>query len=468
MMKINHSFAFLLLITQMMPWADGDCSFDKILRRCSCSLLDLTNIMSIVSCIQATSFEFQGGSFVDAEDYVAYNVEMEQVLAMITFPLTNVIFANVVLSEEFVSTFIKWVYRIQIKELIFENTTFVGKSNWQYMSGRSPHISALQFINVSSYPLTDRASDFTNLGNWMSKLKELTLMKSHLTSITCNISLHFKTLSSLDLSENLLQDDSLSTSFCNGVFPNLKTLKLRHNSLVNFEKVCHILNKHNQLKHLDLSQNNFSYASTSLCGWQPSLVLLNLSDTALEQLDSIIPQNCEVLDLSYNRLNALNISLPNLKEIYLSHNKFLTIPPMDNLPLLQVLTVDGNPIKTLQRGQLQYFKHLNSFRADNNPYTCSCSLVHEIKEITESGLTVHQWPEGYMCESPPLLRGKLVSEVNLSFFECHKPLLTVVICLVILLVCVGGVICFVKIHRSTKARSQHLEPGNISSVQFQS
>ncbi|CAH2275854.1 toll-like receptor 2 [Pelobates cultripes] len=467
-MKISQSFLFLLCITQRMPWVGGDCLYNAVLRYCSCSLVDLTNIVSIVSCIQASSFEFQGGSFIDTQDYILYNVEMEQVLAMIRIPLTKVTFVNVVLSEEFLSTFLKWVYRIPIEVLAFENTKFVGQPSWLYISESPPRISSLRFINISSYPLFDRPATFPALGSWIYKLEELTMKKSNLKSIPCNASLHFKDLTSLDLSENLLDDHDIFSLFCPDAFPMLKTLILRHNNFVNLDTICQTLKKYNQLVQLDLSQNNLSNVSTSFCIWKPSILFLNLSDTGLEEINYNLPQNCDVLDLSYNKLDYLNISLPNLKKLYLSYNKFITIPTTAKLPRLEMLALDGNPIKTLQLGQLQYYKHLNSIKADSIPYLCSCSLNHEIKEIKKTGLILEGWPDGYTCDSPILFQGKLVNDVNLSFFECHKPLLTVVICIVVLLVCIATVICSVKIHRRNKTRSRNMQTGNLSTVKFQS
>ncbi|XP_075066001.1 monocyte differentiation antigen CD14 [Mixophyes fleayi] len=467
-MKISQSFVILLLFVQKMTKADGDCLYNMHLKQCSCSHLDLANIMRIISCIQASSFEFNGGSFINTEDFMTFNIEMEQVLGMVRVPVTKITFVNLVLSEEFLSIFINWVYKIPIKLLAFENTTFVGKPIRSNMSGLPPRISSLQFIRVSSHPLIPRDSAFSEFPNWMSNLEELTVMRSQLRNIPCNVSLHFQALSSLDLSENLLQDETITSSFCNGSFPSLKMLKLRNNNLVNYEAVCQTFSNYYLLIHLDLSQNSFFNMSNSSCVWQPSLSHLNLSYTGLEHVNSNLPQNCEVLDLSHNKIEFLNISLHKLKELYLSYNMFSTLSTMGNLPLLQVLAVDGNPIKTLQRGQLQYFKHLNSFKGDNIPYTCSCSFVHEIKEIAETGLTIQQWPDGYICDSPILVKGKLVNDVNHSFFECHTSLLTVVVCIVILLLCVAIIICFVKIQRSSKTRSQQIQTGNSNSVHFQS
>ncbi|XP_072256793.1 monocyte differentiation antigen CD14 [Pyxicephalus adspersus] len=465
MMKISHSLFFIFLFLLKIPSLEADCSYDESLRHCSCSHFDLTNIMSIASCIRASSFEFSKGNYVNAEHFITYNFELQQVLSQIQTQLTKVSFVNVVLSQDFLFAFIKWLEKIPIILLAFENTTFVGQYSLT-MGAQQPRISSLQFINVSSNPLIQTDSVFHGLGNWMSTLSKLTVEKSDLKTIPCNISMDFKYMSDLDLSENLLQEESLTSSFCNGAFPNLKILKLRHNNLVKYESVCRTLRNYNLLANLDLSQNNFSSLSNYFCEWQPSLVRLNLSSTGLEHVDDGLPKNCEVLDLRYNKIEVLNISLPRLKELYLSYNAFTTISPMGNLPSLQVLAVDGNLIETLSRGQLQNFEHLRSFKGDNNPYSCSCSFVIEMKEIAETDWIIQKWPEGYICNSPPSFKDMLVDEVNRSFFECHTHLLIVLICIIILLLTIAIIICFVKIHRSNKTRSTRTVSGNSNSVQF--
>ncbi|KAM5171412.1 monocyte differentiation antigen CD14 [Mantella aurantiaca] len=464
-MKISHSFIVILLFAQKIPASEADCTYDQSHRHCSCSLLDLNNILSIISCITASSFEFIGGSFVNAENFQTYNIELQQAQNEVQNQLTKISFVNVVLSEDFLFAFIKWLQKIPITLLAFENTTFVGQYSMT-MGAQQPHISSLQFINVSSHPLIQRHTVFYGLGNWMSTLGKLTVTKSNLKAIPCNISMDFEYMSELDLSENLLQEESLSSSFCSGSFPNLKILKLQRNNLVNYNSVCQTLRRYNLLAHLDLSQNNFSSMSNFLCEWQPSLIRLNLSYTGLEHVDIGLPNNCEVLDLSHNKIEILNISLPRLKELYLSYNAFTTISPMGNLPFLQFLAVDGNLIETLNRSQLQYFEHLRSFKGDNNPYTCSCSFVTEMREIAQTDWIVQKWPEGYTCNSPPSVRDILVYNVNRSFFECHTHLLIVLICMIILLLSIAIIICIVKIHRSNKTRSPRTDSGNSNSVQF--
>lgn len=464
-MKISHSFIVIFLFAQKIPASEVACTYDPSLRHCSCLPLDFNNILSIISCISASSFEFIGGSYVNANYFNIFKFELLQAQNEVQSQLTKISFVNVVLSEEFLFDFIKWLQKIPATLLSFENTTFVG----QYIrtsEEQQPHISSLQFINVSSHPLIQRDTVFYGLGNWMSTLGKLTVSKSNLKAFPCNISLNFEFMSDLDLSENLIQEEGLSSSFCSGAFPILKILKLKHNNLANFESVCQTLRKYNLLAHLDLSQNNFSSMSNFACEWQPSLIRLNLSYTSLKHVDIDLPKNCEVLDLSHNKMEMLNISLSRLRELYLSYNAFTTISPMGNLPFLQVLAVDGNLIETLNRGQLQHFEHLRSFKGDNNPYTCSCSFVTEMRGIAETEWIVQKWPEGYICNSPASVKDMLVDDVNHSFFECHTHLLIVLICIIILLLSIAIIICFVKIHQSNKTRSPRTDSRNSNSVQF--
>ncbi|XP_066444905.1 monocyte differentiation antigen CD14 [Eleutherodactylus coqui] len=450
----------VLLFVQKVHKANGDCLYDEHLEQCSCSLLDLTNFRTILPCIQATSFEFNGGTHIDPKDFAAQDIKL--IIDSISLSLAKISFVNMVLSEDFLAAFIYTMSQVPVDLLSFENTTFVDQPFGINMMRFPPRILALQFINTSSNPLIKRPSAFDRFGSWMSMLRTLIVKESQLRHVPCDISVRFQALSTLELSENFLADDEVSSMFCNGAFPKLQTLKLSSNNFSNYETLCQAVSKYNQLRHLDLSRNDFSAIPNSSCEWQPSLRHLNLSNTGLEQVGISLPPNCEVLDLSLNRIEFLNISLPALKELYLSYNRLSTLSSIGHIPLLQILAVDGNPMKMLQVSEIQSFKHLGSFKGDNIPYTCSCSFIKEMKEMANSNFTVQQWPDGYTCDSPESVRSKPINDVNHSLFECHTQLLTAVICIGMLLLCVSIVICFVKICRSNKTRSHCMETGNLN------
>ncbi|CAN2389956.1 toll-like receptor, partial [Pristimantis euphronides] len=452
-MKTKFCYSHLLLLLALkVHTANGDCLYDSYLRQCSCSLLDLSNFRTIIPCVQASSFEFNGGTFTNPKDFAERDIKL--VISSIPLSLTKIRLVNMVLSEDFLASFINVISRIPVDLLSFENTTFVDPSLEYSTSGSPPRILSLQFINTSSNPLTKGDSAFHRFGNWMSILSTLTVKESQLRGVSCELSVHFQSLTTLELSGNFLSDDNVFSIFCHGTFLNLQTLRLRSNSFSNSETLCQTLSRYNQLRHLDLSLNNISSISNSLCEWQPSLSHLNLSNTGLEIVGIGLPANCEVLDLSHNRIEFLNISLSKLRELYLSHNRLSTLSSLGRIPLLQILAVDGNPMKLLEVSEIQRFKHLGSFKGDNIPYTCSCSFIKEMKELAKSNLTVQWWPDGYTCDSPESVRGSRIHDVNHSLFECHTQLFTGVICIVVLLLCVSIIICFVKICRTNKTRSQ--------------
>ncbi|CAJ0936747.1 unnamed protein product [Ranitomeya imitator] len=287
-MKIYYSLFLTLLFAQKVH---GDCLYDKYLRHCSCSLLELNNIMSILPCAAATSFEFNGGTFINTEDFSLIDIKVVWEIAGVS--LTKISFVNVVLSEDFLAAFISVIFQVPVDLLLFENTTFVGQSVGFNLMESPPHILALQFINVSSNPLIQRDTAFYRFGNWMSILKNLTVKESLLRGVPCDIALLFQSLSTLDLSDNLFSDHNVSSMFCNGAYPNLQTLKLRSSNFSNYEILCQALSRYDQLRYLDLSLNDFSKMSNSLCEWQPSLSHLNLSNTGLEQESISLPPNCE-------------------------------------------------------------------------------------------------------------------------------------------------------------------------------
>ncbi|KAG8579295.1 hypothetical protein GDO81_010797 [Engystomops pustulosus] len=459
--KIYSTIIFILLFAQKVRKTEGGCSYDRNLRQCFCVLDDFVQISTIISCVQASSIEFNGGTFIDSQ--VFDHLDINFVLNMITVPLTKISFVNVVLSEEFLAAFINLISQVPVNLLSFENTTFVGQSVEMTMTS-PPRILSLQFINTSSNPLIQTDSTFYRFGNWMSILISLTVKKSQLKGVPCDVGSLFKSLSTLELSENLLTDNNISSMFCKDAFPNLQTLNLSSNNFSHYDTICQAVSRYNQLRHLDLSLNDFSEKSYSSCEWQPSLSHLNLSFTGLEQLAIKLPPLCEVLDLSHNKIEFLNISLPKLIELYMSYNRLSTLSFMDQIPLLETLAIDGNPLRLSQVSQIKTFQHLRSFKGDGILYTCSCSLTKEMKELSNSGLEIQGWPDGYTCNSPESFKGKLIDNVNLSLFECHTQLFTTIICIITILLCMSIIFCFVKICQSNKTRSQCMEAGNSNCV----
>nr|XP_033783324.1 toll-like receptor 2 [Geotrypetes seraphini] len=446
-MQIFPSFAVLLLIGHKLPGSFA-CTVDLARSHCTCSFADLKNFYKFLVCMDASVFEFRDGNFEDLSDISRYTQTLRILAPNLELPIDKIILGNSVLDENFLKMFLDVTQNVKIRELVFEDCIFTGRAEWRSMKGTLPQMRSLQFVNVSSASLTDRGEDFSYLSSWIAQVENFVLTRSQITQIPRSISMHFKDLRVLDLSENGLQDQGVSGSFSDGLFFNLMTLKLRHNNLTSFDVACKALSQLPNLQDSDLSQNNFAMPPSSPCEWPPSTRLLNLSDTGLEHVNAhLLPPSTEVLDLSYNQLSVLDVSLPHLKKVYLSNNRLLSFPSSNNLPDLEILFLDGNRITHFPKDQLQTFKHLSILKADQNPYNCTCSVVNEMKELSNRSLEVQQWPEGYFCDSPSVYKGQQVKEVECSVSEGHKPLFITIISVVIVLVYIvpgeDSLFCFI-------------------------
>lgn len=126
--------------------------------------------------------------------------------------------------------------------------------------------------------------------------------------------------------------------------------------------------KLSKLTHLDISRNGYSSMPQS-CSWPSTLRFLNISRAKLTSITQCLPASLEVdggrdagrdagrrlppdvftsdnllsfvqvLDLSLNDLKHFSVVLPALRELHLSGNKFLQLPPGWLFPNLQTLTV---------------------------------------------------------------------------------------------------------------------------------
>ncbi|XP_069055488.1 monocyte differentiation antigen CD14 [Pleurodeles waltl] len=442
----------LLTIGTGLSSVEGDCVFNALQGFCRCSKINQNTLFSITSCISATIFEFRDEHFDGEVTFLPQY--MRNLAHFLSLPLTRVTFANSALSEDFLVEFVRAAYVIHIKELVFENCTIVGSASWQAMVGSPPQLVSLQFKNVSSTHLSGRTTDISSLSNWMVKIKELTLVKSQVSHIPCNIGAHFQALFYLDLSNNPLQEKGISQTFCNGLYPTLEVLRLSSTHLTSLGEICKTLGQLENLTDLDLSHNDFSELSFShaACAGLSSLRILNLSDTGMTCVNISFPSNIEILDLSWNRLQALDISLRHVKSVVLSNNALKAVPAPETFPILEVLSVDGNMINQIHKYQVQAFKHLRVLGAAQNPYLCSCSSLMEMKDLVKSELKMLGWPAGYICDTPDVHKGTPMNEVYLSAFDCHKPLLVGLICLLFLVVGIAGILCWVKTRCCLKPR----------------
>ncbi|MEQ2317147.1 hypothetical protein AMECASPLE_039810, partial [Ameca splendens] len=119
---------------------------------------------------------------------------------------------------------------------------------------------------------------------------------------------------------------------------NLKVLNISGNHLKSFSTMSSLVAKLTRLTHLDVSRTSYSSMPPS-CTWPSTLRYLNISRAKLATITPCLPKSLEVLDLSYNDLKEFVLTLPVLRELHLSGNKFLRLPAGGPYPNLQTLTI---------------------------------------------------------------------------------------------------------------------------------
>ncbi|NXA54538.1 TLR2 protein, partial [Nothocercus julius] len=431
--------AVLLLLVPGLVEGGGRCMLNRTEERCVCRWLSEETVGSIIQCLPASVVEFWGG---DLERYAALpigDLQPSSIEILESLSIRKLIFGDLVVPEVLLARVLKFFSYTQVQELVFESCAFVGSSNWAEMAGQNLPVTTLRFHNVTSAPLTGHEPGFSSLRRWLESLQELAVTGSRVTALPCAVGRVFGALRSLDVAHNSLGDSGLADAFCEGAFPRLQGLSLRHNNLTSYRGACESLRRLRQLQRLDMSQNRLTAGPASSCWWPMSLQSLNLSHTGLEEVLTPLPPNLEVLDMSCNHLRTLDISLGSLKTLLLSQNVLQDVSFLRNCPMLEVLYVDDNLISELPWDELRLLGHLRDVAAAGNPYNCSCSGAGGIQRLAATGRLGPAWPQDYVCDSPPRYRHVLVKDVSVSVLRCNSAAVIAPICTILAILCVAGV-----------------------------
>ncbi|KAM7140779.1 toll-like receptor 2 isoform 1-T6 [Molossus nigricans] len=283
--------------------------------------------------------------------------------------------------------------------------------------------------------------DLSSLYLFTGTVKRVTIESSNVFLVPCSLSQYLKSLEYLDLNGNLMVEDLLRNSACKDAWPSLQTLILRQNHLTSLEKTGEILLTLENLTNLDISKNNFHPISKT-CQWPAKMKHLNLSSTRIQSVTECIPQTLEILDVSNNSLSSFSLTMPQLRELYISGNKLKALPDASFLPMLLVMRISRNTINGFSKEQLDSFKKLKTLEAGSNNFICSCEFLSFTQEQRALAQILVGWPENYLCDSPTHVRGQRVQDTRLSVSECHREALVAATCCVLfLLILVTGVLC---------------------------
>ncbi|XP_009891604.1 PREDICTED: toll-like receptor 2 type-2, partial [Charadrius vociferus] len=310
----------------------------------------------------------------------------------------------------------------------------MGTGQWQIQiqanQSQTLRVLTIEKLSIEEFYLF---TDLQAVEGLLSLLTKVTVRNTKVFLVPCSLSRRLLSLEYLDLSANLLGDQSLEHSACQGGWPSLQALNLSQNSLSDLEMTGKSLSRLRQLILLDISQNNFGEIP-DVCEWPKHLKYLNLSSTQIPKLTTCIPLTLEVLDVSANNLKEFGLQLPFLKELYLAKNQLKTLPGAAPIPNLVAMSIRRNKLNSFSREEFEAFKKMELLDASDNNFICSCEFVSFIQHQAGMAQVLVGWPDKYICDSPLAVRGTQVGAVHPSLMECHRSLVVSLICVLVFLV----------------------------------
>lgn len=192
----------------------------------------------------------------------------------------------------------------------------------------------------------------------------------------------------------------------------LQMLKLQHNSLAS---IVHVqFPQTSQLSHLDVGDNQIRQIEPLLEQFDALQTLL-LTNNLIEEMPSLGYGRCthlKHLDLSRNRIRSLTTAdilyIDNRTiTIDLTHNKIAEILQNTN----DLLCTDSIFVRSTETGRWTWQLNDNPFRCDQS-LDCFVSLVHTLPSVGWRAGVITFQTDRLACESPALLRGRLVHELT--------------------------------------------------------
>ncbi|XP_005683099.2 PREDICTED: monocyte differentiation antigen CD14 [Capra hircus] len=312
------------------------CELDDDDFRCVCNFTDpKPDWSSAVQCMVAVEVEIRGGGHSLDQFLKGANTDPKQYADTIkALRVRRLKLGAAQVPAQLLVAVLRALGYSRLKELTLEDLEVTGPTPPAPLEATGPALTTLSLRNVS---WATGGAWLGELQQWLKPgLRALNIAQAHSLAFPCAGLSTFEALTTLDLSDNpSLGDSGLMAALCPNKFPALQYLALRNAGMETPSGVCAALAAARvQPQSLDLSHNSLRVTApgATRCVWPSALSSLNLSFAGLEQVPKGLPPKLSVLDLSCNKLSRE--------------------PRRDELPEVNVLTLDGNPF--LDPGALQH------------------------------------------------------------------------------------------------------------------
>ena len=277
-------------------------------------------------------------------------------------------------------------------------------------------------------------------------LKKLILSNNKINYIEDKVFDDLKDLQSLDLEQNFVgtlyedwfvgMDSLLNLDLSHNrihsiqatVFrqlPSLEDLNLVGNriSSIDTRAFSGLIN----LKTLSLDDNLIARIPTAAFESLPGLKTLSLNNNPLTKVKTLDFSHLSVIQISLSQMSELSIidakafySLENLTSLFINYNHKLTyVDPLAfmNTEKLSYLELHDNNLKGIQSDIVQYLPNGTKVTLYGNPFCCDCN-VRWLRRMTgdENATLIIEEAEHLICDSPPVMKGKLIKDLDLLKF----------------------------------------------------
>lgn len=289
-------------------------------------------------------------------------------------------------------------------------------------------------------------------------VRALYLNNNRISAIDTEAFKEMRQLIKLDLSMNKLTGDKLEEH----EFDNLQsidTLIMKWNPLRFLPKDTFGTWDFVTLKYFDLSHCEINHIEVGALNLQ-NLRHLNLSWNDLESFQAPAfnrLRNLLTLDLSHNKLTVINSMpvLPVIQIINLDYNNIRTVSLREHCmfatEMLQQLYIRNNKIQSFTKDSFPWaLELLDGIFLDNNPIVCDCRLSWVVtdEDIRNGKFKIP-------CHSPPELKGKDLltiptEQLQCSFFSDHK--IHVPVSFMVILIIAILVAFLISVYRTVKRK----------------